>query len=184
MYYLLETNYFAKPEPYRTDATDPPSAYEPAKWLRGRSMKPPADTLQFVLEGRRGSGLAELFLDSTPLFRTDLLAALREAGVDNIEAFAAELHPSSGQPVSGYQAVNILGLVKCADMSKSEFDDVGGTGLIAVSFRKLVIDESAAKGMLFFRLAESVASIIVHENVKDRLDTKSFKYLSWTELTE
>jgi uncharacterized protein DUF1629 len=147
-------------------------------------MKPPEETLRIELWERGGNGLAEIFLDSIPLFSDELISTLAEAGVDNIEIFAAELHGPSGQLVPGYHAVNILGLTRCADLEKSEFDDIGGTGLIAMSFRKLVIDESLAKGLLFFRLAEAVASIIVHESVKVRVDTKGFRYLSWRPLVE
>src|ERR1700693_1058204 len=105
MYYLLETDYFAKPEPYRTRATNAPFGYAPSKWLRGRTMKPLQEALRIELWSRGGTGLAELFLDSIPLFRVDLIAPLVEADVNNIQAFPAELHPPSGAPVLDYQAV-------------------------------------------------------------------------------
>ena len=53
---------------------------------------------------------------------------------------------------------------------------------MTLAFRKLVIDEQKANDALFFRLAESVSSIIVHEKVKNHLDGMNFKYLSWREL--
>jgi predicted transcriptional regulator len=54
--------------------------------------------------------------------------------------------------------------------------------MIAVAFRKLVIDEKAAQGLYMFRLGQAVASIIVHERVKAHLDKMDFKYVSWRSL--
>lgn len=183
MYFLLETDYFQKPEPFRTRDVDAPWGYAPSYWIRGRLMKDPAKPIEMELWSRGGgTGLAELFLDSIPLFRQDLVDALVAAGVDNLQAFPAVLTRPDGQKVTSYRAVNILGLVKCADLGKSQYDDIGGTGLVAVAFRKLVIDAAAARNLLFFRLAESVASIIVHERVKAALEPRGFKYLSWRSL--
>ena len=184
MYYLLETDYFAKPGPFRTRPIKPAYGYEPSDWLRGKVMKPPSSPIQVQLWERGGGGMAEAFLDSIPIFREDLVQALSEAGVDNLQVFPAVLVPPRGEQVGTYRAVNILGLVKCADLEKSEYDDITGTGMIAMSFRKLVIDEKAARDLPLFRLAEAVASIVVHERVKAHLDTKAFRYLSWRALVE
>lgn len=47
-------------------------------------MKEPAKPIEMELWSRRGgTGMAELFLDSIPLFREDLVDAIAEAGVDN-----------------------------------------------------------------------------------------------------
>lgn len=182
MYYLLDTDYFVKPVAFRTDVPDPPFRYAPSYWIRGRTMKAPPAPLRVQLWERGGNGMAEMFLDSIPLFRDDLLATLRAAGADNLEGFPVVLLDPHGAEIHGYQAVNIVGLVKCADLSKSQFDDITGTGMVAMGFRKLVIDEQAAGGTPLFRLAEAVASIIVHEQVKAAVDAKSFRYLTWRAL--
>ena len=97
---------------------------------------------------------------------------------------SATLRHADGVISTDYSAVNIVGVLKCADLSKSDCEDIGGIGMIAVSFRKLVIDESAARGQLLFRLAESVSSIIVHEQIHKTLAAASFPYLAWRALTE
>lgn len=54
---------------------------------------------------------------------------------------------------------------------------MGGTGLIAVGFKNLVIDKSKSYGFLLFRLAESITDIVIHESVKNILEKFNFKYL-------
>jgi hypothetical protein len=182
MYYQMETNYFAKPEPYRTRAIAPTFGFAPSYWIRGRTLKAPSAPIKVELWERGGDGLAELFLDSIPVFRNDLVELLIEAGVDNLQTFPAVLVDPKGKQIEDFKAVNIVGLVKCADLTKSQYDDITGTGMMAMGFRKLVIDEAAAAGHTFFRLAEAVASIIVHEHVKARIDEANFRYLSWRSL--
>jgi len=129
------------------------------------------------------SGAAELFDDVIPLMRDDLLAALQGAGVDNLQTFPVLLaDPRANRVLENYCAVNIVGLIRCADVEKSQYDDIGGIGVITLGFRRLVIDERKAAGALFFRLAESVCSIIVHEKVKDALPPSKFPYLKFRQL--
>jgi hypothetical protein len=186
MFYLLEVNHLTKPAPYRLRSMLGDPAYEPSKWRRGAWLGLPNEPVPmelWVYGGGGGDGLAELFLESIPVFRHDLLKALRDAGVDNLQTCPAILRdPSRGLERRDYDAVNILGAVACADMRRSTYTDVTGTGLIAVAFRRLVIDEAAAQDLLFFRLAQSLGSIIVHERVKRFLDPLPFKYLQWRAL--
>jgi hypothetical protein len=182
MYYLLETDYFQKPEPFRTRCVTEAFKYQPSRWITGRMMQTPPEPMKVEFWVRGGDGLAELFLDSIPLFRDDLLAALQEAGVDNLQMCDVSLTSLEGRMVPGYHAVNVVGLVAAADLSKSHYTDTTGTGVIAVGFRKLVVDERAAANLLLFRLAESIASIVVHERVKAALDRRPFRYLGWRKL--
>ena len=185
MYYLLETNYFAEPPPYRTRAVNAEFRYEPSRWKTGKKMVLPDEPVRIELWERGGTGLAAVFLDSIPLFRNDVVEALYSAGVQNLQACSAILKPEGDKAeVPGYSAVNIVGLVSAADMTKSKYDDITGIGIIAVGFRKLVIDEKLAGGHLLFRLAQAVTAIIVHEKVKTALDKKEFKYLSFRPLVE
>lgn len=183
MYYLLEVNRFHEPGPYRTRPVDQ-DAFDASRWIIGRRMDPlPNGPLQFELwEYKPGrNGAAEMLDDVIPLMRKDLIQALRGAGVDNLETFPASLMDPRRERLvlNDYEAVNIIGLRRCADLEKSDYDDIGGTGLIALGFRQLVIDEERAGGALLFRLAEAVSSVIVHESVKDALPEARFPYLEF-----
>ena len=182
VYFLLETDDFRTPQAYRTRLITERPGYRTTDWITGRSLQPTQDPFEVELWGDGERGLAELFLESVPLFRNDLVDVIEKSGVDNLQRFAAVLRAPSGPPVTGYSVVNIQGLVKCADLSKSKYRDVGGIGIVAMAFRKLVIDEKAAGGQLFFRLGEAVSSIIVHERIKNAVDKASFQYLSWRSL--
>jgi hypothetical protein len=183
MYYLLEVNRFHEPGPYRTRPIHP-DAFDASRWIIGQRMDPiPNVPLHFELwEYKPGrNGAAEMLDDVIPLMHQDLIQALRGAGVDNMETFPANLVDPRRENfnLQHYEAVNIVGLRQCADLKKSEYDDIGGTGLIALGFRQLVIDEERAGGALLFRLAEAVRSVIVHESVKEALPEVRFPYLEF-----
>jgi hypothetical protein len=114
-----------------------------------------------------------------PLVREDLLRTLRKCGVDNLDAYdAAITDPDDGKVYENYKAINILGLVAAADLSKSEYV-AHGEPLGDVDFDRLVLNETATKGHLMFRLAESVNAILVHQRIRDRLLKEGFKDLAF-----
>lgn len=106
-----------------------------------------------------------------PVMRDDVLAALRAAGVDNIQTFDAVLvNPDTGERHVNYKAYNIVGLVACADMQASQLMGTSNSTMGDVDFLGLVIDESKTGGALLFRLAESINAVVVHEQVKQAID--------------
>lgn len=113
-----------------------------------------------------------------PVMRKDLIDALSDAGVDNIQYFAAVLRdPKRKREYSNYKAFNIVGLVACADMDaskpkrsnrKSKNDN---TEADVHWFDSLVIDEKRVpEGVLMFRLAENISAIIVHKKIKEAIE--------------
>lgn len=120
---------------------------------------------------------------SAPVMREDLILALREAGVDNLQLFDTTItDPDNGQVHTNYKAVNIVGCISVADLKKSVYTQHGNGALIDVDFDKLVIDELKARGQLMFRLAESIDVIVLHKKVRDYLLTKKFPFLRFYEL--
>ena len=113
--------------------------------------------------------------DAYPLFRLDLIDAMKKCGVDNIQAFdVIVMDPETGTAIDDYKAVNIVGLISAANMEESIATVHQNPPLIDVEFDELVIDEDKAKGALLFRLAESTGTIIVHKNVRDCLIEQGF----------
>ncbi len=107
-----------------------------------------------------------------PVMSDRLLKVLREAGVENLQTFEARLeNRATREAWTGFQAVNILGTIECADRSQSEYSELGG-GLL--SFSWLVVDPERTNGALFFRLAESPDVIIAHRKVGDFLYRPEF----------
>lgn len=117
-----------------------------------------------------------------PLFHKDLVAALRECGVDNIETHKVQIvDRKTGNVCEDYLAINLVGLVKAVDMNKSKAAVHTDDGLIDTDFDSVAINEKAAKGSKMFRLAESVNAIVVHRSVKEYLEAKGGFELTFTE---
>lgn len=115
---------------------------------------------------KEAAPLPSFLANPMPLMRKDLLDVLRNAGVNNLDAYPAELYYPDGSPAGGeYYIVNVVGLVAAADLQKSVYDPEQPENMISMGFDSLAIDPEKAKGFLMFRLAESITEIIVHEKV-------------------
>lgn len=92
--------------------------------------------------------------------------ALDSAGINNIEYFPATLINNQNGEKHQYFAFSLVGLVAIADMSSSDYESFDGNPVGDVSFYELKIDETKAKGLPIFRLAEDSSAIMVHESIK------------------
>ena len=96
---------------------------------------------------------------------------LAQIGAEHLQTCPSTLWTPAGERVTQpvYRAVNILGAIWAADLERSEYTEVSGTGDVAMGFRQLVIGEGKADGALLFRRAEALASIVVHARAKERI---------------
>jgi hypothetical protein len=121
-----------------------------------------------------------LFNRGILLLRDDLLAAMAAAGVDNLDAYEAVVRePDGSRSYTNYKAVNIVGLVAAADMSRSKATVHPGGPVIDVEFDDLVLDPSRARGALMFRLAEATGSIFIHDRLRRHLLASGFDELTF-----
>ncbi|MBI5017321.1 MAG: hypothetical protein HZB55_17780 [Deltaproteobacteria bacterium] len=105
-----------------------------------------------------------------PLMSDELIGALRDAGVDNLDTYEAVIREvRTGREYKNYKAVNIVGIISGADMTKSDYTDSGLSDEASgdLWFDKLVLDETKLAGNLFFRLAENVAIVLASRRVVD-----------------
>jgi hypothetical protein len=124
----------------------------------------------------------ELTSNPIPLMSRRLVAALREAGVKNLQTFETVLNDVQGKnppPNDFYLAVNIFELVSAADLKKSKTNPEVQEKRISMDFFSLSIDEEKASGHLMFRLAENVSAVLVHEKVKEYVESKGINNLTW-----
>lgn len=106
-----------------------------------------------------------------PLMSKKLLDVVRKAGVNNIDAYKAELYWDDGELASkDYYVVNIIGAIAAADMDKSIYDPDQPDRMIAMSFDALTVDERKAHGYMMFRLAENIGTILIHEDVRKAIE--------------
>lgn len=150
-------------------------------WLLGsRFSQPLPNPIKITLDADRGIMLP-MFSAGILLFRDDLIEALHESGVDNLDIYPAELfNPLTGETFTNYKAINIIGVVSAADLSKSKYE-AHGRPMVDVDFDSLEIDPERANGLLMFRLAEAVSGIVVHESVKAHTEQKGIAHLDWIE---
>jgi hypothetical protein len=123
-----------------------------------------------------GQPKAMYYEEAIPVMRDDVAQALRSAGVDNIQYFDAELRdPSTSKRHTNYKAYNVVGLVACADMEASTLMGTSDSAMGDVDFESLTIDETRTGGALLFRLAENVSAVVVHECVKDAIESAGIR---------
>jgi hypothetical protein len=149
-------------------------------WNLGRKFaSPPPAPIQVKIE----PGLMmPMFNRGILLFSDQMLSVLAAAGVDNLDAYPATLEDlESGQIHQNYKAINILGVVAAADLSKSQYVAHSASKLIDTDFDSLAIKEDAARGLLLFRLAEAVSGIVIHERVKQALEAAGIQYLDFVD---
>jgi len=116
------------------------------------------------------------------LMNEPMVEALRRGGVDNIDTYPAILHDSVNGRQFRYLAVNILGLVAAADLSKSRWRNFDGAARLDTHFETLVVDPDSARGQLMFRLAEDTGTIIVHANIKQALESAGIPGLKFVQV--
>ena len=140
------------------------------------SMKIRANPDESIQEPR-----LEAYSPAKELMRKDLVQALQDAGVDNLQVFPAVLsHKEKGLLIHDYVVVNIVGLVSCAAVDDSDAIPIAG----GYYFNELVINAADTNGLLMFRLAESKMDVLVHESVAKKIMAYNFPYLVFTPLAE
>jgi len=134
------------------------------------NIKPSNLPFQFTFRNTPGRALYAYY-SGYCLMSLSLVETLQAAGVDNLQTFPAVLsEETTGEVREDYCVVNILGLVAAADMQQSDAISLGGGQV----FSSLEVDKDKAKKLLFFRLAESLTDVIVHEKVAKAIEVGEF----------
>jgi len=165
------------------------SAPRPAgvvSWRLGRRfLQPLPEPLEFEMLETHSDQLLEFYNEQALVMTKRLLATLQEAGVDNLDVYAARIkHPVTGAIRTDYVAANLIGVVSAADLGKSRVIGGSADGLVDVDFESVVVNERRAGDALMFRLAENTSAILVHEKVRQHLLEKGFAMLSFLEPEE
>jgi hypothetical protein len=133
-------------------------------WRKGTVLALPGEGIPVfrILPGEEG--LLPPYIDeAVPVMSSELLQALRSAGVDNLQVFDVAIHElASGTVHRSHKAVNVLGLVSCVDA-----DAPNAAALYPA------VDSRRARDLPFFRLAEQPDRIVVHRRVKGRIEAQN-----------
>jgi hypothetical protein len=155
----------------------PPNPSLKDRWMAGkRFSKPPQEPIVVKIRPDNENGDLLPYFNAVFLMSDEFHQALREAGVDNLDVYDAIIRSQDGSiERRGYKVFNLLGVVRAADLEKTQFGE--GPQLIDATIETLGIDPGKARGLLMFRLAERVGSVIVHERVKRALESKNFQHV-------
>jgi len=152
-------------------------------WLFGRRFGAPPAT-PVIVAIKRGYEKAELldYFGTPPVISVRMYETLLKAGVDNLDVYDALLASEDDKiQYTGFKAFNVIGLVKAADLQKTAFSADNESRLIDSSIDSLAIDDSKAKGLLLFRLAEYVGAVVVHESIKRAIEAQNMPYVTFRE---
>lgn len=131
-----------------------------------------------IEEGDENAPLPSFLEMPIPIMSKKLLEVIRSAGVNNVDAYDAELYYPDGSLASkDYVVFNLIGVIMAADMEKSIYDPDQPDRMIAMSFDSLTIDERKTYGFLMFRLAENITTILIHEQVKQAIEDAGIKLI-------
>lgn len=104
-----------------------------------------------------------------------MVDALQGAGATNLQIFSAQVRNlETGHVRDDFVVVNIVGLISCAVDEKSQSTPIADRRY----FLNLVIDETRARGVPVFRLAESQLDVIVCEEVAKALRNAQLRSVS------
>jgi hypothetical protein len=150
------------------------------KLVAGKSYEPKPAALPFRFSVESKGKPLFAYYSANCLMSQGLVDAIKASGVDNLQAFPAVLtEGSTGAARTDYCVVNIIGLVAAADLQKSEAIPLGGGQV----FTSLEVEADKAKGLLMFRLAESLIDVIVHEKVARAIEAGQFRGVLLTPVT-
>ena len=142
-------------------------------WRIGRRFTAPVPdplVLEATPEGEGRLLPAEMWDGSILLLSARLIEALHSAGVDNLDVYRAVIRDSvSGEEHTSHVAVNIIGVVAGADLTRSEGVRTDALPLFDVAFDSLVLKDDLPHELRMFRLAENNSTILVHADVRTRV---------------
>ena len=133
-------------------------------FLSGSVITLPIDTpFVFTTNAKSGNELRDFLDCSFPLMSKRFLRFFEESGVDNLQVFPAVIKSTEDGTIwEDYFVINVLGMIACADINNSTYDEIMPGHYI---FDELAINADKAKGALLFRLHEHSPTIIMHKSV-------------------
>lgn len=132
-------------------------------FMRGAVIKTPLKPMTFTTKAAARDSLPDFSGGSIPVMSQRFIDLLINAGVDNLQTFPIVVKSEiDGTTWDGFCAVNILGLIQCADLAASDYTEIFH-GLY--DFDVLAIDTARTNGALLFRLQESPSTIIMHKTI-------------------
>jgi hypothetical protein len=148
-------------------------------WMLARRFSVPVPVpVEVTVVPDNEEGILLPFYGAPQIMRKDLYETLVGVGVDNIDVYKAVVKREDGVVISeDYLAYNILGAMRAADLTGTRFAPENPSRMIDASIEKLLVSETRVKGLLLFRLAESIRTIVVHAKVRKAIEARAIPYI-------
>ncbi len=152
-------------------------------WILGeRFATPPPLPVAATVRGLGDDDtvMAELWKSPLPAMSKRLHGALLAAGVSNLDVYDLDIKdPASGNVLQDHVAFNLIGKVAAVDLQRAHLAKDSVERMVSASFDSLALDESRIGGILMFRLAEALSTIVIHRSVRERIEAASITTLSY-----
>ena len=157
MYVILKNKKLTE---FEYDIKAPNNLPRQVDFIGGAVINEPLETpLLFTTDAIAGTKMLDFKKGTVTLMSDRFVKLLTNAGVDNLQVFPAIVKSLVDDTTwDNYFAVNVLGLISCADLNKSTYTEIMSG---SYRFKKLAIDTSKTKGALLFRLKEDSPTLIM-----------------------
>jgi hypothetical protein len=176
VYYKLDSQFPMTDDNTYFDIDDGITIDGIASWARGEPLtatppNPIVIAIEKIGEADDDSLRPIAFNDANLCIATpEIVNALIACGVNNIQTYPAILKDVTTEREYPYFAINIIGLVKAADLKKSDWINLDGEARMDTVFIDLALDKDKIRGFDLFRLYEDTGTIIISEKVKKALE--------------
>ena len=140
----------------------------------GRKLPPSFEVpvefeVDLTSDGRR---MSSLFVIPAFLVHKKLHDAMLVAGIDNVDPYRAVIrNEDTGEQWNDYLYLNIIGVVACADLTQSDYAELGPDINV---IDRVTIKKALLPNAHIFRLAEDRLKIVVSDRVHDYLIAANF----------
>jgi hypothetical protein len=135
-----------------------------------------------VLRFTQRSNDRGVLLDYVPSIPSSMLVSARlkevldSTGVDNVDYYPAEIvDEATGKVYRDYYAANIIGIIACLDMEKSDYVPMTSFPDAVLEFKEMHLDYSKVHGARLFRLHEKSSIILIHESIAKALQAAGLR---------
>jgi len=175
MYYVLTYDGFSETEALELPRPDLPDDLE---FDNGVKVPKPPKLITFEMTAEEKGDLGDVVPTGLPglVISEKFRKTLDGAGVDNIQYVPAEIVDTVAKKTyAGYFVANIIGVVDCIDMARSQLTMRAALPDKIRDINELHIDEKRAAEQPVFRLARKSSIILVNEGVKKAIDKAKLK---------
>lgn len=140
-------------------------------WVEGKPGVQQRGPLKLEGDRKCPAKLSDMVLTQfeLPILSPRAMTVLKEAGVDNLEAYPIQIkHPKMKSPEKSYQIINVVGLVACVDKDHAAIKTYTSDPSRIFTLRQYqLLENKIPKNLKVFRLEEFSGHLLVDPSVKD-----------------